>query len=87
MNNDEKIQIRQFRYFSDNFGYLVFGEKTAMAIDGGAAEKILDFVREDEKKVDLFLRFNDEKIVSLLRARGLPAGSEPERWQSLMSLM
>jgi hydroxyacylglutathione hydrolase len=50
MNNDEKIQIRQFRYFSDNFGYLVFGEKTAMAIDGGAAEKILDFVREDEKK-------------------------------------
>jgi hydroxyacylglutathione hydrolase len=45
------------------------------------------FTLEDEKKVDLFLRFNDEKIVSLLRARGLPAGSEPERWQSLMSLM
>ncbi len=38
------MHIRQFRYSSDNLGYLVYGAETAMAIDGGAVREILDFV-------------------------------------------
>ncbi len=36
--------IRQFRYSSDNLGYLVYGSETVLAIDGGAGRAILDFV-------------------------------------------
>ena len=36
--------IRQFRYSSDNLGYLVYGRENALAIDGGAVRAILDFV-------------------------------------------
>ena len=39
------MKIRQFRYSSDNnLGYLVYGDKAAMAIDGGAVEEILSFI-------------------------------------------
>ncbi|MBC2714649.1 MAG: hydroxyacylglutathione hydrolase [Desulfobacteraceae bacterium] len=41
----------------------------------------------DERKVDPFLRFNDEKIISLLEKKGLAAKTELDRWESLMSLM
>ncbi len=37
---DKRLHIQQFRYSADNLGYLIFGEKTAMAIDGGAAKDI-----------------------------------------------
>lgn len=37
--------VHQFRYSHDNFGYLVFGKSTALAIDGGAVRAIQDFVR------------------------------------------
>jgi len=41
------MQIRQFRYSADNLGYLVFGETSAIAIDGGgAADAIISFIRE-----------------------------------------
>jgi hydroxyacylglutathione hydrolase len=40
------LQVKQFRYGADNLGYLVCGEGRCMAIDGGAAEKILSFVAE-----------------------------------------
>jgi hydroxyacylglutathione hydrolase len=42
---------------------------------------------EDERRVDPFLRYNDDKIRSILKNRGLPASTEPERRESLMSLM
>jgi len=41
----------------------------------------------DERRVDPFLRFNDDKIISILKRRGLAVNTEPERWESLMSLM
>lgn len=41
----------------------------------------------DERKVDPFLRFNDDKIIDILKQKGLPAGTEPDRWASLISLM
>lgn len=39
------MQIRQFRYGIDNLGYLVYEKTDAMAIDGGAVEAMLSFVR------------------------------------------
>lgn len=42
---------------------------------------------DDEKKVNPFLRFNDEKIIEVLKKRGLSADTEIQRWRSLMSLM
>lgn len=41
----------------------------------------------DEIKVDPFLRFNDEKIMFILRKKGLPVKTELERWEALLSLM
>ena len=36
----------------NNLGYLVYGEKTAMAIDGGAAKEILAFVEASGLKLE-----------------------------------
>ena len=41
----------------------------------------------DEKKVDPFLRFNDEKIARILAEKGLPVQTESDRWHALLSLM
>lgn len=38
------MKIKQFRYSSDNLGYVIYGEKSAVAIDGGAVEVILSFL-------------------------------------------
>ena len=40
------MNIRQFRYSADNFAYLLYGDRSALAIDGGAAREILTFVNE-----------------------------------------
>jgi hydroxyacylglutathione hydrolase len=40
------LQLKQFRYDADNLGYLVYGERHAVAIDGGAAAAILAFLEE-----------------------------------------
>jgi hydroxyacylglutathione hydrolase len=37
------LQVKQFRYQLDNLGYLFYGEKYAMAVDGGAFDEILSF--------------------------------------------
>lgn len=47
------MQARQFRYAADNFGYLIFGAKEALAIDGGAIDAISTFL----KKHDLELKY------------------------------
>jgi hydroxyacylglutathione hydrolase len=39
------LNIEQFRYNSDNLAYLVFGKKQALAIDGGAWNEILSFMK------------------------------------------
>lgn len=38
------MHVRQFRYSSDNFGYLVYGKSEALAIDGGATSEIMTFM-------------------------------------------
>ena len=40
-----------------------------------------------EIKIDPFLRFNENEIISLLRKRGLKTETELDRWESLLSLM
>jgi hydroxyacylglutathione hydrolase len=40
----------------------------------------------DEFRINPYCRFNEEPIVSLLKGRGLPCGTEWERWESLMSI-
>ena len=39
------MKVKQFRYSSDNLGYLVYGQSSAIAIDGGAVDATLDFVQ------------------------------------------
>jgi hydroxyacylglutathione hydrolase len=39
------LQLKQFRHHVDNFGYLVYGKKYAMAVDGGAHGEILSFIK------------------------------------------
>ena len=41
------MEIKQFRYSKDNLGYLAHSKNYAMAVDGGAPEEILDFVRNN----------------------------------------
>lgn len=38
------MKVKQFRYSEDNLGYLVYSEKSAIAIDGGAVDEIVDFI-------------------------------------------
>lgn len=40
----DPLQVRQFRYATDNLGYLIYGQKAAVAVDGGAVNAILEFV-------------------------------------------
>ena len=37
------MKIKQFKFSADNFGYLVWAKKKAIAIDGGAPEQMISF--------------------------------------------
>ena len=39
---------------------------------------------EDEMKINMYLRLNDEKIIHMLSEKGLPVQTEYDRWMSLM---
>jgi hydroxyacylglutathione hydrolase len=45
------LNVKQYRYGNDNFGYLVYGSREALVIDGGAYEEILGFIKN--KKLNL----------------------------------
>ncbi len=38
------MRIRQFHYSADNLAYLVYGERKAVSVDGGAVQEICDFL-------------------------------------------
>jgi len=40
----------------------------------------------DELRVNPYMRFNDPKIIDILKKRGLPVDKEWDRWQSLMAI-
>ncbi|WP_372681837.1 MBL fold metallo-hydrolase [Desulfosarcina sp.] len=41
---------------------------------------------DDERAVNPYLRFNDPEIIRLLESKGLPTGTEYQRWESIMSV-
>ncbi len=45
------MNIQQIPYSSDNFSYVVYGEHSAMAIDGGAVDSILRFVEKNKLRL------------------------------------
>ena len=45
------MRIKQFRYSADNLGYIVYGNRSAIIIDGGAVERMLSFVRTNDLEV------------------------------------
>ncbi len=40
------MKIKQFQYPADNLGYLIYGNRSAVAIDGGAVSEILSFLKD-----------------------------------------
>ncbi|MBU2622625.1 MAG: MBL fold metallo-hydrolase [Proteobacteria bacterium] len=46
------MNIKQFRYSSDNLGYLLYAEKSAIAIDGGAVDQIISFAGQNGLKIE-----------------------------------
>jgi hydroxyacylglutathione hydrolase len=42
------MRIQQFFYGADNLGYLLYNGGCALAIDGGAVDEILDFLRQEK---------------------------------------
>ncbi|MBU0544935.1 MAG: MBL fold metallo-hydrolase [Proteobacteria bacterium] len=46
------MNIKQFRYSSDNLGYLLYAERSAIAIDGGAVDQIFSFAKQNDLKIE-----------------------------------
>ena len=44
------MKVKQFRYSHDNFGYLIYGRTSAIAVDGGAVDAILSFLKDNGLK-------------------------------------
>ena len=40
----------------------------------------------DDLAVNPYLRFNDPEIIRLLKSKGLPTGTEYQRWEGIMSI-
>jgi len=40
----------------------------------------------DERKVNPYVRFNDDRMISILKNKGLPVETEFQRWKSLMEV-
>lgn len=47
------MELRQFPYGADNLGYLLYGEHEAVAVDGGAVDGIISFLRENDLTLSL----------------------------------
>ena len=47
------MDIQQFKYGADNLGYLVYSEKSAIAIDPGAPEDMVKFAKDKNICIDI----------------------------------
>lgn len=47
------MDIKQFKYSSDNLGYLVYSEESAIAIDPGAPEEMAEFAEDKNITIDI----------------------------------
>ena len=50
------LKVKQFRYGADNLGYLIYGVRDALVIDGGAYREMLDFI--EKKNLNLLYLTN-----------------------------
>ena len=48
----DALQVQQFRYATDNLGYLIYGRKSAVAVDGGAVDAIFEFIKVKGLRLD-----------------------------------
>ncbi len=55
------LKVKQLRYGADNFGYLIYGTESAMAVDGGAVVEILAFLREHRLALKYIANTHDHK--------------------------
>jgi len=46
------MNVKQFRYSMDNLGYVIYGKQSAVAIDGGAVDAILSFIKTGGLKLE-----------------------------------
>lgn len=49
------LRVAQFRYGRTNLAYLVYGEREAAAVDGGAVEEILQTLKDEDLRLALVL--------------------------------
>ena len=47
------LNIKQFHYGADNFSYLIYSERQALVIDGGASQEIIAFVRRNSLELTI----------------------------------
>jgi hydroxyacylglutathione hydrolase len=40
------LKVKQFRYSNDNLSYLIYGQNSALVVDGGAVGEICDFLKQ-----------------------------------------
>ena len=76
-------------YIRDSLAFARYLEPDNKEIDGFLGFYDPDHVYStmaDERRINPYLRFNEESIVKLLAKKGLPCATEWERWQSLMSI-
>jgi hydroxyacylglutathione hydrolase len=86
---DETVVYAGHDYVRDSMAFAKILEPENKAIDNFLRRYDPDHVYStlaDEKKINPYFRFNEPGIVSLLAKRGLPRGTERERWHSLMSI-
>jgi hydroxyacylglutathione hydrolase len=86
---DETLVYAGHDYVRDSIAFAKILEPENKAIDDFLRRYDPDHVYStlaDEKKINPYFRFNEPGIVSLLARRGLPRGTERERWHSLMSI-
>ena len=47
------MRVKQFRYAADNFGYVLYTERSALAIDGGAVQEMCAFIKSQGLKLEI----------------------------------
>lgn len=86
---DETLIYAGHDYIRDSLAFARYLEPDNKDID--RFENFYDYecvysTMAEERRINPYLRFNEEPVIKLLKKRGLPCSTEWERWQSLMSI-
>lgn len=86
---DDTVVYAGHDYVRDSMAFARHLEPENADIDrflaGYTPEQVFSTLAQ-EKRINPYFRFNEPAIVALLAKRGLPRGTERERWLSLMSI-